>query len=150
MKAGHSRTRQRGVVLIAAIFLMVVLSVLATYLLTISGTTQYSSLMAVLDARANSAARAGVEWAAYEVLQGGGGACSAAPGTTTSFPLTEAGLNGFSVSVTCTSSAHAEGTATINVYVIDSIASRGNRINGGYGDSTYVQRELKAVVTDAP
>lgn len=90
---------QRGVVLMAAIFLLVVLAALAGYLLTISGTTHYSSLMAVLDARANSAARAGVDWAAYEALHGGG-ACSADPGTTTSFTLTEGGLSGYAVTVT--------------------------------------------------
>jgi MSHA biogenesis protein MshP len=145
-----ARRRQRGVVLIAAIFLVVVMGALSAYLLTISGTMQYSSLTTVLDARASSAARAGVEWAVYEALQGGGGACSNSPGTTTSFTLTQPGLNGYSVSVTCTSSSHTEGTATFDVYVIDSIASRGSRINGGFGDPTYVQRELKAVVTNAP
>lgn len=149
MNGRTSGIRQKGVVLIAAIFFMIIAAALAGYLLTISGTTHYSSLSTVLDARANSAARAGVEWAVYEALHSGG-ACSTDPGTTTAFSLTEGGLNGFSLSVTCTSSAHSEGTSTVNVYEIDSIATRGSRISGGLGDPTYVRRELKAVVTDAP
>ena len=58
--------------------------------------------------------------------------------------LTEAGLAGFSVDTTCSSTTHSEGPDTVTVYVIGSFAYA-----GAYGTPDYVSRQVRSTVTDA-
>ena len=83
------------------------------------------------------AAQSGIDWAAHRALNSA--TCAAA-----TIALTEAGANGFSVSVSCTQSTHTEAGATINVYAIESLAQ-----SGVYGGPDYVSRRLHVKVTDA-
>ncbi len=130
--------RQRGFALVAAIFLVVVLALLGIFLVRISGVQNQTVNIALLGARGFEAARAGIEWGAFQAL-------NAASCTTTTLNLTEGGLNGFDVDVTCTSSTHSETGNTYNLYVIDA-ESR----SGAYGQPDYVSRRMQASVTDAP
>ncbi len=130
--------RQRGFALVAAIFLMVVLALLGIFLVRVSGVQNQTVNVALLGARAFEATRTGIEWGAFQAL-------NAASCTTTTLNLTEGGLNGFDVDVTCTSSTHSETGNTYNVYVIDAVAS-----DGTYGQPDYVSRRMQATVTDAP
>jgi Tfp pilus assembly protein PilX len=59
---------QSGFLLVTAIFLLVVLAALGAFILTISGTQQTSSALDVQGSRAYQAARAGIEWASYQLL----------------------------------------------------------------------------------
>ncbi len=129
--------RQRGFALVAAIFLIVVLSSMGIYIVRISGVQQQTVNVALLGARAFQAARAGVEWGSFQALNSA--AC------TTTLNLTEGGLNGFDVDVTCSSSSHTETGNTYNLYVIDVEARAGT-----YGNPDYVSRRMQASVTDAP
>lgn len=131
-------SHQRGFALVAAIFLMVVLALLGIFLVRVSGVQNQTVNVALLGARAFEAARTGIEWGAFQAL-------NAASCTTTTLNLTEGGLNGFDVDVTCTSSTHSETGNTYNIYVIDAVAS-----NGTYGQPDYVSRCMQATVTDAP
>ena len=128
---------QRGFALVAAIFLLVVLASLGVYIVRISGVQQQTVNVALLGARAFEAAVSGMEWGAFQALDSG--AC-----TTTTLNLTEGGLAGFDVDVTCSSSAHTESGNVYNLYLID-VEAR----NGVYGTPDYVSRRMQARVTDA-
>lgn len=130
--------RQRGFALVAAIFLLVVLALLGIYIVKISGVQHQTVNVALLGARAFEAARTGIEWGAFQALD-------AASCTTTTLNLTEDGLDGFDVDVTCTASTYSETGNTYNMYVIDVEARAGN-----YGTPDYVSRRMQAIVTDAP
>ena len=135
----HARPpgRQRGFALVAAIFLIVVLSSLGVYMVRISGIQHQTVNVALLGARAFHAARTGIEWGVYQALDGN---C-----TTETLNLTEGGLNGFVVDVTCGSTSHTETGDTYNIFVID-VEARA----GVYGTPDYVSRRIQATLTDAP
>ncbi|MGE5758654.1 MAG: hypothetical protein ACM3W8_07285, partial [Sideroxydans sp.] len=78
------RRLQRGFSIVSAIFILVVLAFLGVAMATFSTTQQQSAAMDVMGSRAYQAARAGVEWAAYNVSQ-------MAPGT--QWPGCAAGSN---------------------------------------------------------
>jgi MSHA biogenesis protein MshP len=130
--------RQRGFALVAAIFLIVVLALLGIFLVRVSGVQNQTVNIALLGARAFEAARTGIEWGAFQALD-------SASCTTTTLNLTEGGLDGFDVDVTCTSSTHTETGDTYNVYLLDVEARAGT-----YGTPDYVSRRMQASVTDAP
>ncbi len=133
-----SPRRQRAFALLAAIFLIVVLSLLGIFIVRISGVQHHTVNIALLGARAFEAARTGIEWGAFQALD-------SASCTTTTLSLTEGGLAGFDVDVTCTSSTHTETGNTYNVYLLDVVAT-----DGTYGTPDYVSRRMQATVTDAP
>ncbi len=129
--------RQRGFALVVAIFLLVVLASLGVYIVKVSGVQHATVNIALLGARAFEAARTGIEWGAFQALDSS--AC-----TTTTLNLTEGGLDGFDVDVTCSSSVHTEAGNTYTLYLID-VEAR----NGVYGTPDYVSRRMQARVTDA-
>ena len=133
--ARHAHT-QRGVALIAAIFLLVVLGGLAVYAVRIGVMQQQTVTASLRAAQAFHAAKSGIDWGARRAVNGGW--CA-----TTTLSLSEAGTSGFAVTVQCTQTVHSEGGATLNVYVIDVLAEAGL-----YGGPDYVSRRLQAKVTD--
>lgn len=128
---------QKGFSLVPALFLLVVLAALGIVAVRLSAVQQQTVVLAIQSARAYAAARSGVDWSAYQALVNG----SCASSTLT---LTEAGLDGFSVDTTCSSTTHAEGPNTVTVFVIDAFAWSGN-----YGTPDYVSRRIRSTVTDA-
>jgi MSHA biogenesis protein MshP len=140
------RKRQNGFSIVAAIFLIVVLATLGAFAVTVSGLNQGSSALDLQGARAYQAARAGIEWGAYQVLQNGPGAfataCQAASyAAPTSQSLSGLGgtLSPFTVTVTCGSSSNPEGGATVWIYQIVSTATAG-------GGAFQVERQLQAMI----
>ena len=131
------RIRQRGISLVPALFLLIVLAALGIVIVKLGAVQQQTVVMSMQSARAYAAARAGVDWAAYQALVNG--SCGAA-----SLALSEGGLTGFSVDTTCTSSTHSEGPNTVTVFVIDAFAYA-----GAYGTPDYVSRRVRSTVTDA-
>jgi MSHA biogenesis protein MshP len=115
-----SRKLQGGFSLLTAIFLLVVLAGLGGVMVTFFAAQQQSSTMDVLGSRAYQASRAGIEWAAYNIVQNNAGhtvgwlCCSSC----TAFAAnTLAGnLSPFTVTLTCASFMAVEGGATIYVY----------------------------------
>ncbi len=130
--------RQRGFALVVAIFLLVVLASLGVFIVKVSGVQHQTVNIALLGARAFQAARAGIEWGAHRAID-------ASSCTNTTLNLTEGGLAGFDVDVTCSSSSHTETGNTYNLYVIDVEARAGT-----YGNPDYVSRRMQASVTAAP
>lgn len=130
---------ERGFSLVAALFVLVVLAAAGTMMINTSGVQRSTTVLSLQGDRAYHAAASGIEWGIHRVLD-----LSACPGSTT-LSLTEGGLKGFDVDVSCTSSSHVEGGVSLNVYEITAIAEYGT-----YGDPDYVRRRMKGTVTDAP
>ena len=128
---------KRGFALVPALFLLVVLGVLGVAAIRIGNGQQQAVTMALMQARALAAARAGIEWGGYQALQS---SCAAS----TTLNLTEAALNGFGVVVTCTATTFANGAVTNTSYVLASTAT-----SGTYGQPGYVRRVVSATFTDA-
>ena len=134
------KRRQRGISLVAAIFLIVVIALLASFAVT-AGTSKLGALNQLLLAdRAAAAAHAGAEWGAYRARVAG--VCPAPPGVT--FNIAQGALRGFRVTVSCTSTTHAPPA---NWYVRDitAFAQYGN-----FGASEYAARTAYARVSNAP
>lgn len=87
--------KQRGVGLVTAIFLLVVLAGLGAALLNISTSQQVSSAMDVQGARAYQAARAGTEWGLFQRLR-----ANSCVGAQTFVPPAPT-LSAFTVTVRC-------------------------------------------------
>ena len=153
---------QAGFALPSAIFLIVVLAALGAIVVTVAGLQHTSSARDVMGSKALQAARAGIEWGAYKVLQQaalpGAGVCP--PGSVTPLSITipmPAGtdLTGLTVNVTCalTNPPPEEGSRTIaggnplEFYVITATACNQppcpNTTNPG---PAYVERQLQATI----
>jgi len=137
--------RQRGVSLITAIFLLVVLAGLAAGIVTVTTTQQSGAALDILGTRAYLAARAGVEWGLYQQLRNKT-LCPAATGTsaTSNFALPAGStLSKFSVSVTCTTTV----SGTIARYRLRSVScnqpATGNVCPNASNNPDYVQRVIQ-------
>lgn len=144
---------QRGFSLISAIFLLVVIAALGAFAVTLSTTQQQSAALDVLGTRAYHAARAGIDWGAFQLIIGGpaggfavacqtGGAIpqpGALPGT----------MAGFVVTVGCAATSYDEGARTVAggnpvwIYTLTSTATMGVAAT-----PNYVERQIS--VTIAP
>lgn len=145
MMINLSAKLQKGFSLVTAIFLLVVLGTLGTMMVTFFAAQQQSSALDVMGTRAYQAARAGIEWSAYQLAQTGAGIewadCTTTYATTTAkFAAgTLAGtLTPFTVSLKCESLSRVEGVSTIWVYDITSTATYG----GVPGSADYIERVI--------
>jgi MSHA biogenesis protein MshP len=149
-------SKQRAFALPTAIFLIVALAILGAIVVTVSGLQHTSSARDVVGTRVYQAARAGIEWGAYRVLQQaaapGAGVCPAA-NTSIAMPA-GSDLTGLTVNVACTvDKTFQEGARTIaggnplEFYVITATACNQppcpNTTNPG---PAYVERQLQASI----
>ncbi|MBC7955009.1 MAG: hypothetical protein H7Y33_03940 [Cytophagales bacterium] len=128
---------QRGFALVAAVLVMVVLSLLGAWMLSLSNTQRISSVRDLLGSRAYYAARAGVEWGAYQAMINN--SCSASAALPSAVATT-----GFAVQVACAQTGPlSEGSVNnIMVYQITATAS-----TGSLGAHDYAERQLQAIVS---
>ena len=134
------RKIQRGFSLISAIFLLVVIAALGTFAVTLSTGQQQSAAMDVMGARAYHAARAGIEWGAYQVLRNGG-ACAAHTIAAGSLGGT---LSGYTVDVTCTPNAYNEVNANGGTVTVYDLTSRAYQ--GAAGAPNYIERQIRVSI----
>jgi MSHA biogenesis protein MshP len=133
-------TKQQGFLLPAAIFILVILAALGAYALNITSVQQSTSLQDTQGTRAYQAARTGVEWAAYQVLNPGSSTlvnCPASPSVLN--------IDNFAVTVTCSRSAnyYEQGSDhTIAMYDISSTARF-----GATGTLNYIDRQIQLTVS---
>lgn len=132
-----SDTAARGFALVPALFVMVVLGLLAVVGIRVGVGQQQTVTLGLLQARALAAARAGIEWGAYRALNG---SCAA----TTTLALSEGALNGYTVVVSCVATPFASGTGTSTAFVIGATATIGS-----YGQPGYARRVMSGTFTDA-
>lgn len=135
-----TRRAVSGFVLPTAIFLLVVLAALGTYMVSLSRTSQISSALDIQGGRAYQAARAGIEWAAWQVVDPQNLQASPTPCPTSPTALTLSGtLAAFTVNVSCTQTLAADGADTIAIYQVTSTATA-----GAAGEMDYVERQIQA------
>lgn len=132
-------TPARGFALVSAIFLLVILASLGAFMVSFSTVQHATSAQDVNGSRAYQAARAGMEWAAYNVMRNPTFSC----GGTTTLPALPGTLAPFFVSVQCTAVQASEGAAVnnVNLFRIVSTASI-----GASGSANYVERQLQGLV----
>lgn len=144
--------RSAGVGLVTAIFLLVVLAGLAVAMVGISGAQQSASALDVQGARAYQAARAGIEWGLYQNLRTPQRQCLAS--SSFALPATST-LNGFVVTVTCTSvaapaTAPAGSEAALVRYVLTATACNLQPANGACPNPSnnpdYVERRMTVTI----
>ena len=129
---------QRGFSIVSAIFLLVILSAMGAFMLTFSNVQQMTSAQDLQGGKAYQAARAGIDWGAYQILQGGG-TCAAS----TTVPL-GGNLASFNLVVQCTSyGPYTEGANTFHLYQITATAN-----SGTLGSTTYVERQIQATIAN--
>ncbi len=143
------RVRSTGFALPSAIFLLVVLAALAAFLANIAGTQSMTSTQDVQGTRAYHAARAGIEWGLYQVLDPtnvtvvppGAPAWPNLPACPTAVTLS---IEGFAVTVSCSSSDYSEAGLDRRIRVFRLLATASL---GVVGAATHVEREVEASVS---
>ncbi len=136
--------RVRGVVLVAALFLMLVVALLIVYMMRTSTETYWSGVLRMEQARAYQAAQAGLEWGLNRVnpLVSGGACPVGANPRTLVFGSSEGDLSGFQVVISCNAVGYMENGIAITVFELDAVSSKG--IFGSSPD--YVSHHLKISV----
>lgn len=136
------RNRQRGVGLVTAVFLLLVIGALIVFLVNMSSLQHSAAALDVQGSRAYQSARAGIEWGVYRALRNNSCAGS------TSFALS-ADLSDFTVTVSCADTPYTEVDATTK-HVYSLVATACNRPAAGVCPGTtgpyYVERQLQALV----
>lgn len=161
---GNNQTR--GFAIPAAIFLLVVLSALGAYMVSVSTTQHTNAALDVQGSRAYQAARAGIEWGLWNVLdpenrnygKGSGLTVLTCPGGTetagsytcqyscpapTTLPALSGTLAGFTVTVECTSTNYSESGVKKWVYTLTSTATWG----ANPASLDYVERKVVTTVS---
>ena len=145
-----SRTcREGGFTLVSVVFILVVLAALGAGLATMSQRQHMGSAAELDSARALQAARAGLEWAVFQVLRNPAPP-AAAPGCPASTSFAPAGLGGFTVTVQCTLTAGSDGADSMSFYTLVANAcnapSAGACPASGSVQPSYVERQLRWTV----
>jgi MSHA biogenesis protein MshP len=131
-----NQKKQRGFSLVTAIFLLVVLAILGTYMSALSISQHQSSALSVQGVRAWYATVSGLEWASDYIFDPalGNSNCPVIPSSMS--------IEGFTVKVTaCTKTTHTEAGHSYNIFDVSVTAERGS-----YGEVDYVQRSLRATI----
>jgi MSHA biogenesis protein MshP len=135
--------KNHGFALPTAIFLLVILAALGGFILTVSNLQHRGLALDVLSGRAMQAAKAGIEYGAYQTLVMG----SCPPAGWTFSP--GGGLAAFTVTVTCLDATADEAGTARRVFSLVATAcnqpTAGFCPNGAPGES-YVERQLQATV----
>lgn len=147
MKRFQTSTRQAGVGLVTAIFLLVVLAGLGVASVSLFTSQQASANLDLEGAKAYQAARAGIEWGLYEQLRHD----RCAPTHSFGFPATSV-LGSFRVTVRCEPRDKLLDAAKKPVMRWRITATACNQpVNGGCGQEIpnnpeYVQRRLEVEI----
>ncbi len=131
---------ESGFVLPSAIFLVVILAALGGYMVALSRTSHISGALDIQGARAYQAARAGIEWAAWQVVQNPAFVCTptfSEVASPSAVPLAGT-LGAFTVEVSCDPFGPYTDGDPVTVYRVTS------RARSGVPDSVdYVERQIQ-------
>jgi MSHA biogenesis protein MshP len=165
---GWSVRAQKGFGAIAAIVVLVILATLAAAIVTLSTTQSQNLSQDMLSARADQAARAGLEWGLFQAFNDGAVwkndtstdlRCSAATDDTKPYTATIAPAgDGFQATVTCWSKTYGEGETlnssnavvrrVVRLYQFTSVACPVGgdcpRTGGAIAVPVYVERRREA------
>ena len=128
----HHANFQSGFAAMAAMFLLVVLAAMGAFMLTFSNTQQLTASQDIQGTRAYWAARAGLDWA-FSAITLDTSACPTPLPTSVDTGAT------FTLTVSCTLRSYTEGSTTVKIFFIDSLAK-----SGTVGALGYVERSVSA------
>ena len=135
--------QQRGVALVAALFLIVAVAALGGFALRINAGQQQNATLDILTARATAAANSGLEWGIYRLMVNK--ACAASK----PLPMNSAhgALNGFTVTVQCLprGTVHKNDGIDVLSYRMVADAQRGT-----YGKPDFVRRSASMMFNNPP
>ena len=140
------RSLDRGFAMISAIFLLIAIAVLAAAAVTISTTQHRTSAQDLLGTQAYQAARTGIEWGLFNLLENPGGISCSTGGTSNAVAMpTGAGtLTPFTVNVVCAQfAAVTEGEGNVTMFQLTSTASLAGT---AVGTSNYIERQISVTV----
>lgn len=128
--------RQQGFGLVAALFVIIVITLVIAAMARLSTTQHGSNSLALQQARAYQAARSGLEWGISRAVNAGN--CS-----NSGVSMAGGGLSEFTVSLTCSSTSHTDDDgSSLTIYRLTAQAQNGSA--GSRPD--YAFRSLTAVV----
>lgn len=151
LRSSAANSASQGFVLPSAIFLLVILAALAAFLVRISTTQSAASAQDIQGARAYQAARAGIEWGLYQVLDPLNvsvvAPTNAAWPNMPGCPSGTLVVEGFNVVVACSPAApqdylEAGNSRSLRVYRLVSTASM-----GVVGATNSVERQIQVTVS---
>jgi MSHA biogenesis protein MshP len=126
---------QKGITLIGAIFVLIIVSLLGSYLVKIYSVQQKTSVLALQIARAYQTANAGIEWGIANVVNNG--SCEASTSLTPN-------IDNFSVTVTCQQlGSYSEN---INTKIVYSITAKSEYSD--YSNPDYISRRMQTTIHD--
>lgn len=132
---------QSGASIITAIFMLLLFAGLAAFMASMVTSANIASAQDVQGVRAYQAARAGVEWGLYQVLD---------PLNTTAHPAmpacpagTPPVIDGFVVTLECDRKVYTEADQSIAIYALLATASTG----GSPGPSSFIERQIAVTVS---
>ncbi len=129
--------RLRGIALVPALFLVVALAALGAALMHFTSTQQITHAYDQLGSQGLAVARAGTEWAAYQIKSTS--ACPSSPTTFSANPLS----NAFTVTVACQSAGpFTDEGKTVRIFRVTATAAT----DGAPGHLGYVERQVEAVI----
>lgn len=138
--------RAAGFTLVSVLFIVVVLAALGAAIASVSTRQHLGSAAEVESARALQAARAGLEWAAFQVLRNPAPP-AAAPSCFGTASFTVTGLTNYTITVSCSQATGNDGSTALVFYQLSANAcnapSSGACPNTGASPSnTYVERQM--------
>ncbi|MGQ0510913.1 MAG: agglutinin biogenesis protein MshP [Betaproteobacteria bacterium] len=141
-----------GFALILALFMLVSLAAIGAYMLTVSTAQVEAGVQDEQGSRAYQAARAGIEWGAFQVLENPAGnfATTRCTDASTEVIVFAGGLAGFRVAVTCqVFGPETEGSSPVSIYRLTATGcNSGTCPEPAAGVSpTYVERQLQLTLT---
>ena len=135
----------RGFTMVAALFVLIVLAALGAALSQISVRQHLGSAAEIEAARAFQSARAGLEWASFQVLRNPAPP-AAAPACFGATSFSAAGLGSYTVTVNCARTLASDGATALAFYHLSANAckapSGGACPTSGTPTPTYVERQL--------
>ena len=148
--------RQLGLGMVTAIVILVVLAGLGVAIASLTQMANRNQSLDLLGSRALMAARAGVEWQSWLILNPEDSNPAVAPFTTpyacpaTAQSQTFSGIDDFTVSVTCSLGNTTEDGNSIRLYNVVSVAcnkpASGSCPNTNAPTGTYVERSVTVLV----
>lgn len=142
--------RAAGFTLVSVLFIVVVLAALGAAITQVSTRQHVGSAAEIESARALQAARAGLEWAAFQVLRNPAPP-AAAPACFGPASFSAAGLSRYTITVSCTRTTGADGSTTLAFYQLVANACNQPGESGcpnaaSRPGPTYVERQLSWTV----
>lgn len=141
---------QSGFSVPAALFIVLVLAGLGAFLATIGSSQQLGHAQDIVSSHTFQAARVGMEWGVYQVINTNGtfrNNCEGLGGSSTLNDMD--GLPDIHVEISCRSLPYQEGVTKLRSYAIVSTACNSASCGAGVKPPLYVERRLETNITQA-